>query len=154
MASTRDPFLPLIALLVCAGPGCDAPQAPDAGVDAGGDAGTDAGVDAGRDAGSDAGSIEDADAGPPDAWVRLTLRDGRFAVGERIALYDHAIWWWEPSDERTHALFDPAGLAEWPEDRSLRFISSRDVLAEERAPREGETYRDAMRSRGIGWLTW
>ncbi|MEQ9077881.1 MAG: M23 family metallopeptidase [Sandaracinaceae bacterium] len=149
MASTRDPFLPLIALLVCAGPGCDAPQAPDAGVDAGGDAGTDAGVDAGRDAGSDAGSIEDADAGPPDAWVRLTLRDGGVAVGERIALYDHAIWWWEPSDERTHALFDPAGLAEWPEDRSLRFISSRDVLAEERAPREGETYRDAMRSRGV-----
>ena len=50
--------------------------------------------------------------------MRLTLRDGGVVEGERIATYDHSIWWWEPADALTHAVFDPAGLAEWPEDHS------------------------------------
>jgi len=127
-----------LLLLGCAGaPGEDAGR-------------SDAGRDAGRDGGRALdGGPGDADAGLERGGVRLTLRDGGVVEGERIATYDHSIWWWEPADALTHAVFDPAGLAEWPEDRSLRFIRSDAIVREEAIRWPAERHRDAMRRVGV-----
>ncbi|MCA9611016.1 MAG: M23 family metallopeptidase [Myxococcales bacterium] len=111
---------------------------------------------------TDAGALDASppDASPPDAglvdagaaaWTRLTTTDGATIEGELVARYDHARWWWDPAAEETLALFDPRGLAEWPDDRSLTFVSSLDVagLAAVARPDGLSSYRDAMRDRGV-----
>ncbi len=128
--------------------GCGSPALDDAGVTT-----ADADPD-GRDAGrGDAASWDAAppvDAGAAD-WTRLRLLDGDTLEGELIATYDHSIWWWTPSDQRTFAVFDPRGLAPWPDDRSTRFISSRDLLSATPIARPPgvATHRSAMRERGV-----
>jgi len=109
-------------------------------------------VDGGVDGGGLDGGV---DAGPPldagAAWTRLTLAGGGVAMGERIAVYDHSSWWWDPSEQRTYAIFDPRGLAPWPDDTSTRFISSLEVLATVSISRPSgvTTHRSAMRERGV-----
>ncbi|MCB9598288.1 MAG: M23 family metallopeptidase [Sandaracinaceae bacterium] len=147
----RGTLTPLAAALVLA---CGVP-AP--GLDAGGlDAGD---LDAGRDGAVRDAALLDAsasDAAAPDAgelaWTRVTTADGARLEGELVATYDHSIWWWSPADERTYALFDPRALAEWPDDRSLRFVSSLDVTALDAIARPAgqPTYREAMRGAGVG----
>ena len=75
---------------------------------------------------------------PPETTVpagktRITLNDGTEVEGELVATYDHSIWW-EAEDLVTYAIFDPTAFAEWPEDRSLQFVSSADVQQLEHGP--------------------
>lgn len=96
----------------------------DAGTtDAGpGDAGT---TDAGT---GDAGALDGGAPDAGDARVTFALRDGGVASGWLAAEYDHRAWWWTPSDELTWALLQPARFAPAPLDRSVTFLSLRDVL--------------------------
>lgn len=121
---------------------CGSPAAPDAGIEDA-PAAEDAGL---LDARTDSGA---ADAGTA-AWTRITTASGSYE-GELVATYDHSIWWWNAADERTYALFDPRALAEWPDDRSMTFVSSLDVAAMDAiaAPASVPSHRDAMRARGV-----
>ena len=47
-----------------------------------------------------------------------------------VATYDHARWWWNPEAVLTTAVFDPRQLHPWPDDRSLRFLRSTEVVRE------------------------
>lgn len=60
-------------------------------------------------------------------FTTVTTHSGRSITGELVAIYDHALWWDNPSDELTYALFRPAMLAQFPDDASMAFISSFDV---------------------------
>ncbi|MDQ3035716.1 MAG: M23 family metallopeptidase [Myxococcota bacterium] len=138
--------------------GCAATAAPevDARVDLDAGAGTDAGV--GLDAAAERDAELDSDGAierPADAGARVRTRlrlvDGREVRGELVATYDHARWWWGPSDQRTYAIFRPELLAEHPDDRSLAFVSSTQIVerGDEPWPAGVPSYRDALREHGV-----
>jgi len=115
-----------------------------------GDGGTDSGADA--DAGSTAPDATTPDGGAEALQgTRLVLVDGRSIEGELIATYDHRAWWTDPSDELTYALFDPARLAEYPDDHSVSLWSSHDVREMTTVLlRSGvRSYQDELRARAI-----
>lgn len=100
------------------------------------------------------GSPADAPAGgEADAPVRMhaILDDGSEVVGERVATYDHSIWWSAPSDEVTYALFRPDLLFEYPDDRSLTFVRASRIERSwmEPLPAGVGTYRDTLREHGV-----
>jgi hypothetical protein len=119
----------LLALLACGEPG---PAPRDTGAD---DGGTDGGgtTDGG---GADGGGTDGggADGGGTDgggeglAGMAYTLADGTRVQGEVIATYDHRLWW-DESEQTSWAVFDPEGWALYPDDVSLRFVSSLDVAS-------------------------
>lgn len=79
---------------------------------------------------ADAATI-DTDGGP---WAEATLNDGRRLAGELIARYEHRIWWDNPSDEVTYALFDQSRFATTTADRSVTIVSSYDLASLRRSP--------------------
>ena len=113
---------------------------PDAGADR---------IDASRGDASqlDAGRL---DAGPPaPEGVRFTLTNGSVVEGERLATYVHSVFWFEPSSEVTVAVFDPAALAPYPDDRSVTFVRASEVASEAPLEWTATPYRRAMRERGV-----
>lgn len=135
----------------------DAPAERDAGVDASSQA-----EDAGRDVATGADVAQDAERDAPEdaseagarvELTRLVLRDGVVEEGELLAVYNHNYWWpdlFEASAEMTFALFDPRRLAPYPDDTSVRLVSSLDVVEAE--PFESGpgriTYQRATREAG------
>jgi hypothetical protein len=99
-----------------------------------------------RDARPDA-----AEAGPDFAF-RLT--DGGAVRGPLVALYDHAAFW-DAAAETTYAVFDPTEYASYPDDRSVRFVSSRDLSLPVGRPAAGPhalpdpRFRDFLRDQGL-----
>lgn len=87
---------------------------------------------------------------PPPGMTEITLHDGTIHLGELVATYDHSVWW-EASDEVTYALFDAASFAPWPDDHSMRFISSNDAASIVTAPGvvQGVDYQTWARQQAI-----
>ena len=89
---------------------------------------------------------------PAAAFVRLELSGGEAVEGELVATYERWRWWSaQGNDTPLYAVFDPAGFAAYPADRSLRFVPGDDVVSI--AGREGSspTYAQFLRERGIGF---
>lgn len=118
------------------------------GFDAG-DGGGDGDVaDGGNDGGLD-GDV--GDGGAETTYVRVTTDDDVFE-GELVAVYDHSIWWHDPADVLTRAIFRRGGYdAAYPRDQSFVFISSLETSAiEELAFPEGlERQRQMCRREGF-----
>lgn len=133
----------LVAALAC---GCSSPASgSDAATTVPGDGAT---LDAGRP--DDAGRLVDAgtDAGPL-LGTRFALRDGRDIVGELVATYDHSVFWHDPSPELTFAVYRDDWYAPYPDDRSVTFVSSLDVLEQAPVALAARPFRDAMRARSF-----
>ena len=65
---------------------------------------------------------------------------------ELVHRYDHRLWWTNPSEEITYALFDEARFAPWPDDRRVRFVPASALSHAVRAP-AAPSYREALRER-------
>lgn len=84
-------------------------------------------------------------------FVEVALVSGERATGELVVTYDQHIWWHDPADLETYALFSPDLYAVYPEDRSFRFIHSSSVafLTEASFPRSVAPYRRFARDERI-----
>lgn len=123
----------------------------DAAVDAAVDVSDDDRALPARDAAADDGVGEMSDAGLPEPdpppFATMKLLDGEEATGEWVATYNHNYWWNDAGAELTFALFDVGQLAQYPDDRSFRFVSSNQVQSIELLPWPADrlTFRDALR---------
>ncbi len=132
----------MVALFVAA---CASGPAEEAPVDAGG---------------SDSGTVSDPDSGSSrdtagdlvlevGESVALDLADGTQVVGELVAIYDHAVWWDDPADERTYGLFRQAELRPYPDDTSMVFVSSLDVVGAATVAPGDLSYPESLRRQPI-----
>lgn len=75
---------------------------------------------------SDATTPPDPDPARPDR-VTVRLRDGQFAAGEIVAVYDRTRWWNPGPGGLVYAIFDPSRYAGGDADRSFTFVASDEV---------------------------
>ncbi len=133
-------------------PGPDASSVPDATEpqDAAQDTSPpveDAQVSDAQDSGTNDGDGQDE---PGFEWTALELGDGQVARGELLKVFDHNIWW-APEARMTFALFDGAGFADYPDDRSVRLIDAAEVTRAwfEPAPSDAIRYSDFAVQQGV-----
>jgi hypothetical protein len=83
--------------------------------------------------------------------VEVLLSSGDKVVGQLIAEYDHSVWWVNPSDEKTLAIFDAAKFGDYPNDHSIQLLSSYDVqsVKDITLPPGTVVYRDMLRNKGM-----
>jgi hypothetical protein len=81
--------------------------------------------------------------------VSLVFNDGKEVEGELVAIYDHSVWWDDPTDTYTFGLFRSSLLKPYPDDESMIFVSSLDVASTTIRGPAGSRYRDAMRDASI-----
>jgi hypothetical protein len=95
--------------------------------------------------------LEAAVSPTPGQWVEVRQTDGAAVSGEVIAVYDHSVWWVSSDDLITVALFDPALLAEYPDDRSMTFLRWTDGVESWRVlPGEDRaSYVESLRHHGV-----
>jgi len=87
---------------------------------------------------------------PEPDGLELSLVDGTVLRGSLVASYDQRIWW-ASAEVETLALFDPAGWASWPEDRSLRFVHSTDIARSTPVHLDGAaTWEETLRGLSLG----
>ena len=73
------------------------------------------------------------DAGAAAPLASLSLRDGGLVRGVLASRYDHALFW-DASADTTFGIFESSGYADYPGDRSMHFVSSRDVVQAQGLP--------------------
>ncbi len=102
------------------------------------------------DIGSDSG-FDDSGNAPSNAnWVSVKLLDGTEVEGEIIATYE-LIRWWQGGEGLLYAIFDPHKFADYPNDLSLRFVPSTEVVSIDLTTPipVPMTYREFLRNRDI-----
>lgn len=106
--------------------------------------------DTGSGTGSQGGS-GGADPGAEVPGVEVVLKSGEKVLGQLIAEYDHSGWWSNPSSEVTLGIFDGSKFGAYPNDKSVRFLSSYDVVSvsDVTLPAGTIVYRDMMRDKGM-----
>jgi hypothetical protein len=111
--------------------------------------GTGTASDPGGSTTSDSGS--GTDPGAPVPGVEVVLKSGEKVTGQLIAEYDHSGWWVNPSNEVTLGIFDGSKFGEYPNDKSMRFLSSYDVVSvtDVTLPAGTIVYRDMLRDKGM-----
>ncbi len=83
-------------------------------------------------------------------WVSITLDDDSEIEGEIVSTYELSRWW-QGGEGLLYAVFDPRKFAPYPNDLSLRFIPSTEVvsIAQTSTPATNVPYLDFLRDRDI-----
>ena len=89
-----------------------------------------------------------AESGPDSGDTALELADGGTVRGRVVATYDHATFW-DASPEKTYAVFEQGRFGDYPDDRSLHFVSSLGLARPAGAVAPDTGFRDFLRKQNI-----
>lgn len=103
-------------------------------------------------ANDDLGTDDDLGSVMPELEGRyqFELSSGEVFDGELVAIYDSSLWW-NPGPGLLYGVFDPAGYAAYPNDRSMRFVWEPDVVSVREVTTSATPYREFLRQNDMAF---